>query len=318
MKQLITASILPLCLASFVVAGSGQTSSEPPKPKTEATEQEKNSNSSLRNPTSDSRDESIAKNNEPGGASSTSTAALTEVYRVGVGDILDIRLINSANGGRSTLFTVLAGGMIDLPVAGGSIRVAGLTTDEVQNRIGTELKRRAIELTAEISVGVRQYVSHTVLVTGLVGSPGTRVLRREAVPLYVILAESQLRNDAGSVVIMRGGSAVQSISISDPAGLNTTVTNGDVITVAARSQEFYYIGGRITYPGQKNFQSGITLLQAILAAGGATRQNDDAVEISREGGDSKLTTTRFSLKQIKAGKVGDPKLQPGDRIEVLR
>ena len=318
MKKLITASMLSLCLASFVLAGSAQTNPTELKAKTKVSEQEKNSNSSVRNANPDSRDESIAKNNETGGNSNRPTPALTEVYRVGVGDILDIRLMNSANGGRSTLFTVVAGGMIDLPVAGGSIIVAGLTVEEIQSRISSELKRRAIEPTAEISVGVRQYVSHTIVVTGLVGSPGTRVLRREAVPLYVVLAEAQLRNDAGSVVIMRAGSSVQSINLSDTAGLNTTVTNGDVITVVARSQEFYYIGGRITYPGQKNFQSGITLLQAILAAGGATRQNDDAVEISREGGDGKLTTTRFSLKEIKAGKVGDPKLQPGDRIEVLR
>jgi protein involved in polysaccharide export with SLBB domain len=100
--------------------------------------------------------------------------------------------------------------------------------------------------------------------------------------------------------------------------LNTTVTSGDVITVVGRAQEFYYIAGKINYPGQKNFQSGITLLQAILAAGGTARANADAVDLSREGADGRLMTTRFSLKEIKAGKVGDPKLQSGDRIEVLR
>ncbi len=54
-----------------------------------------------------------------------------------------------------------------------------------------------------MSVGVRQYLSHSVTVTGLVVHPGTRFLRREQVPLYVVLAESQLRNDGGRVVIMR-------------------------------------------------------------------------------------------------------------------
>ena len=304
MKKLISASILPFCLASFVVAGSAQTSSEP-KPKN-TPEQEKT--------TSSVRDDSIAKNNDP--ASSTPSPGLTEIYRVGVGDVLDIRFVNSANSGRSTLFTVDAEGIIDLPIAGGQMIVAGFTTDEIQNRIRTELKRRAIEEKAAVSVGVRQYVSHTVMLTGLVGSSGTRVLRREAVPLYVILAESQVRNDAESVVIMRGGSAVHTLRLSDPVSLNTTVIHGDVITVG-RSQEFYYIAGPINYPGQKNFQAGITLLQAILAAGGTAR-HADAVDLSREGAEGRLTTTRFSLKQIKAGKVSDPKLQAGDRIEVLR
>jgi protein involved in polysaccharide export with SLBB domain len=308
MKKLISASILPLCLVSFVVAGNSQTR-QVQKPKTVAQE-EKNNRPSVSG-------ESVAKNNDSA-TSPSSAPSLTEIYLVGIGDVLDIRFMNSPNSGRSTLFTVVAGGIIDLPLAGGSVTVAGLTTEEIQNRIRTELKRRAFEQNAEVSVGVRQYNSHTVLVTGLVASPGDRVLRREAVPLYVILAESQLRNDAASVLIMRGGSAMQSLNLSDPISLNTAVTSGDVITVVGRTPEFYYIGGRINYPGQKNFQSGITLLQAILAAGGTVRQNDNSVDLSREGADGRLTTTRFNLKEIKAGNVSDPKLQPGDRIEVLR
>jgi hypothetical protein len=42
------------------------------------------------------------------------------------------------------------------------------------------------------------------------------------------------------------------------------------------------------------------------------------VEISRDNGEGRLSTTKFSLKEIKAGKVLDPRLQPGDRIEVVR
>lgn len=241
---------------------------------------------------------------------------LTEIYRVGIGDVLDIRLINSPSN-RSTLFTVMPGGAIDLPIAGGAVKVAGLTTDEIQAAIATELKRRAVEDKAQVSVGVRQYVSHSVTVTGLVVQPGTRYLRREAVPLYVVLAESQLRNDAGHVRIMRAGTDGETLQLSDPQTLNTTVQSGDVITVSHKPQEFYYIGGRVTYPGQKNFQPGITLLQAILAAGGATRE-ENRVEISRAGADGRLATIRYRLREIKAGMVEDPKLQPGDRVEISR
>jgi len=241
---------------------------------------------------------------------------LTEIYRVGVGDVLDIRLLNSANN-KSTLFTVVGGGVIDLPLAGGTIRVAGLTPEEIQTRVAAELKRRAMEEKAQVSVGVRQYVSHSVTVTGLVVTPGIRFLRRELVPLYVVLAESQLRNDSGRVVIMRAGTPGQPYDLSDPATLNLNVQSGDVITVTSKPQEFYYIGGRINYPGQKTFQPGITLLQAILAAGGAARQ-ENRVEICRERADGRLVTIRYSIKQIKSGAAEDPKLQPGDRIEIAR
>jgi len=246
----------------------------------------------------------------------TPARPLTEIYRVGVGDVLDIRLLSSANN-KSTLFTVVGEGVIDMPIAGGVISVVGLTPEEIQTRIAKELKRRAVEENAKVSVGVRQYMSHPVAVTGLVASPGTRFLRREMVPLYVVLAESQLRNDAGRVTIIRGGTTSQTHDLSNPATMNLPVQSGDVITITSRPQEFYYIGGRITYPGQKVFQPGITLLQAILAAGGAT-QKENRVEISREGTDGRLVTIRYNIKLIKSGAAEDPKLQPGDRIEVAR
>ena len=241
--------------------------------------------------------------------------ALTEIYKVGVGDILDIRFLTSANN-RSTLFTVMPGGYIDIPVAGGAMAVGGLTLDEIQTRISGELKRRAVQDNGPVSVGVRQYVSHSVMVTGLVSNPGVRFLRRESVPLYVVLAEAQLRNDAGRVSILRGATS-QVLELKDTASLNVAVQSGDVITLTARPQEFYYLGGRINYPGQKPFEPGVTLLQAILAAGG-TRANESTVEVSREGSTGRLVTTKFNLKAIKSGIVEDPKLQAGDRIEVIR
>lgn len=243
-------------------------------------------------------------------------AVLTNIYRVGVGDVLDIRVLNSSTT-RSTLYTVIDGGLIDMAIAGGPIAVGGLTTDVIQALIAAELKRRAIEEGARVSVGVRQYASHSVIITGLVSNPGTKFLRREAIPLYVLMAEAQARLDAGRVMIMRSGSPGVTMDLSDPAVLNFLIKPGDMITVTSRPQEFYYIAGRITYPGQKLFQPGVTLVQAILAAGGVTRDGGK-IEISREGQDRKLATTTFKLKEIKSGKIQDPRLQPGDRIEVIR
>jgi protein involved in polysaccharide export with SLBB domain len=240
---------------------------------------------------------------------------LTDIYRVGVGDVLDIRLLNSV-ANRSTLYSVMDGGLVDFPIVGSPIPVAGLTAKEIQARISSELKRLAIAEQSQVAVGIRQYGSHTVVVTGLVGSPGTKFLRREAVPLYVLLAEIQPRLDAARVTIMRAGTAPQILDLNDSATLDVIVRPGDVINLTARQQDFYYIAGdTISYPGQKAFQPGITLVQAILGAGGQARNG--AVQLSREGADGHLETTKLSLKEIKSGKIQDPKLLPGDRIEVL-
>ena len=85
--------------------------------------------------------------------------------------------------------------------------------------------------------------------------------------------------------------------------------------VTSKPQEFYYIGGHVSYPGQKVFQPGVTWLQALLASGGTAR-SDNKIELSREGSGGRLVTFQFTIKQIKSGAVADPKLQAGDRIEV--
>ena len=210
----------------------------------------------------------------------------------------------------------MEGGLIDFPIVGEPIAVEGMTTKDIQTRIASELKRLAVEERPQVVVGVRQYSSHTVIINGLVRSPGTKTLRREAVPLYVLLAEVQPRADAGRAAIMRAGVPTQVVDLSDNAALNLIVRPGDVINITARPQDFYYIAGPISHPGQKSFQPGITLVQAILAAGGLA--HGKVVEISREESDGRLATTKFKLKEIKSGKIQDPRLQPGDRVEVLR
>ncbi len=249
-------------------------------------------------------------------APSSTELSLTEIYRVGAGDVIDIRIRNLATNG-STLFTVMGGGLIDLPVIGGSVQVAGLTTDEIQAQLVAELKRRALHDAPQVTVSVRQYASHSIAVTGLVVSGGTKILRREAVPLYVVLAETQSRLDAAQASIMRAGNPTQTIDLTDPSSAGVLIRPGDVINVTARPQEFYYIGGRIGYPGQKAFLPGLTLMQSILAAGGL-RQAEGIVELSREGADGNLSTTRYNLKDIKSGKTRDPRLIAGDRIEIIK
>lgn len=238
----------------------------------------------------------------------------TNVYRVGVGDVLDVRVLNTPTN-RSTLFTVMSGGLIEYPLTGGTFSVLGLTTDEIGTRLSAELKRRGLGESLQVVVGVRDYTSHAVFISGLVNYPGTKILRREAVPLYVLIAEAQLRPDAGRAVIMRASESIPLNDLTDPASLNVLVKAGDVITISARQQQYYFIGGRINSPGQKIHQPGLTLIQAILAAGGLSR-SQDTVEISREEADGRLTTTKYALKEIKAGKIPDPRIQPGDRIEV--
>lgn len=253
-------------------------------------------------------------------AATTASAAplvLTNIYRVGVGDVLDIRLLN-ANTNESTLFTVLEGGLLEYPLAGDPLQVAGLTTDEIGARVTSKVK---IYDKPKVVVSVREYGSHNVIVTGLVNDPGTKRLRREAVPLYVILAEAQPRAEAARATIMRTGSPGMTVDLADSTATATLVYPGDVITLGVappKAPEFYFIGGQINSPGQKDFHPGLTLTQAILASGGGSRFAGSRVKVSRQGPDGRLVTTEYNLKKIESGKDPDPLLQAGDRVEIGR
>lgn len=260
-----------------------------------------------------------AKSEEPTGAAMTTTAPhpLTSIYRVGAGDILDIRLLNAATR-ESTLFTVMSGGLLEYPLAGEPVQVAGLTTDEIDARLTSMIK---LYDKPQVVVSVREYASHHVIISGLVNDPGTKVMRREAMPLYVVLAEAQLKPEAGLANIVRADGQSMTINLSDPKATTTLVLPGDVITLAAappQPPQFFYIGGQVVSPGQKDFHAGLTLTQAVLASGGTTRFAGGKVKVSRQGADGRLVTTEYSLKQIESGKIPDPVLQPGDRVDVGR
>jgi|GEM_PF-3264933 len=68
---------------------------------------------------------------------------LTQTYKVGVGDILDIKIAGVATSS-STLYTVMPGGSLDYPLAGKMISVAGLTPEtdpSLQNGDRVEMLR---------------------------------------------------------------------------------------------------------------------------------------------------------------------------------
>lgn len=244
-------------------------------------------------------------------------ASPTTTYRVGVGDILDIRILGDTSK-KSTLVSVLEGGVLDYHVAGDPV-VGGMTLEEIRSVLTTELRRRSADPELKLAVGVRDYTSHSVTVSGLVAVPGNKILRREAVPLYVALAEAQPRPDADRVQIScRATGQITLLSLNDPLAMETLVHPGDVINVTSRPSEFYYIAGFVNVPGQKSLPLGITLMQAIMSAGGVSRPSVVKVEIGRQRPDGFVSFSKYNLKEIKAGNMKDPPLRPGDRIEVLK
>lgn len=241
----------------------------------------------------------------------------TEVYKVGIGDILFINLQNSPKG--STYYTILNDGTIDYPLAGEMVTVAGLKTEEIEETLKGKIK---LYENPQISVKIREYASHTITVLGLVEKAGEKKLQREAVPLYVIRAEAIVQPKAAQAIIRRANAVTETIELKDAKSDEVLIFPGDIVEFgagdnkAASESNFYYIGGEVANGGQKEFYRGITLTQAILASGGLRKSNIKKVVIRRKNSQGLLILWLYNLKAVKDGKEPDPALEAGDTIEV--
>ncbi len=260
---------------------------------------------------------------KPPGSNSTSAnestvgiaSSMTEIYKVGVGDVLDVQLPQSPNN-RSTLFTVLENGELDHPLVANPVSVAGLTASEIATLLRQEIK---VLDHPTVVVKVRDYASHSVTVSGMVGAPGPKAIQREAVPLYVVISQSLPLPTATRATIVRSGRELVTVELSDSKGSATLIMPGDNIKVSGLppgSTEFFFAGGEINAPGQKLFHSGLTLTQAILASGGLRKNAGTKVIVSRQASDGRLVRTDYNFRNIQSGKIADPILQKGDRILV--
>jgi len=252
---------------------------------------------------------------EVNAAAASEELVLTRIYRIGPSDVLDIR-INDSAASQSTLFTVTPSGFLEHPMLAEPMQASGLTMDEIGSKFESELKRRAVVENPKVSVGIRDYASHTILVSGLVKDSGTKILRREAIPLYVVVADAQPLPEAARVTVLRNErNATFEIDLTQTKDMSLLVRPGDVITLLPNVMQFVYVSGEVKLPGEKTFRRGLTLTQAIIAAGGVTPKAKEA-RLGRDNGEGFLVVTRYKLKDIESGKVQDPVVKPGDRITI--
>ncbi len=267
--------------------------------------------------TSTGRFSAPGTNGNPVRISEPVTGVAASIYRVASNDVLDIRL-KGMDSSASTLYTVGMDGTLDYPLVNSPLPVDGLTPEEVATLI---VKRVKIYERAKVSVSVRDYASHFVIVTGAVANPGSKSLRREAVPLYVLLTEAEPRSDSSTATILRHGQVVAEVSLGNQDALNVFVASGDVIKVnvpSVRTRVFFYVIGDVNSPGQKDFFTGMTLSQGIVIAGGMKSETAHLVRIFHRNSDGRLISTDYDLSLIDQGKMPDPELKAGDRIEVRR
>jgi polysaccharide biosynthesis/export protein len=275
---------------------------------------------------------------QPETSASPSIARMDDRYRIGPGDVLDIRVFNRPQLSREAV-RVDQAGLIQMPLLEEDIKAACLTESE----LAKEIARLYLKYQRHpyVNVFIKEYSSTPVAVIGAVDKPGRFQLQKRVRLLELLAFAGGQTDKAGSrVQLARTGS----ISTCDaPAGVATVVAEdqsetvyyfdlkdtlrgdakanpfirpGDVVNLPEADEA--YVIGNVFKPTVITLKEPITVSQAIAKAGGTLpATKSDGIRILRQKpGSTEKTIIAVDLGAIKKQRAEDVALQANDIIEV--
>jgi polysaccharide biosynthesis/export protein len=257
-------------------------------------------------------------------------------YRIGPGDILDIRVFNRPQLSREAI-RVDSRGMIRVPLLQSEIQAACRT----ENELAKELDTHYLEYLRSpgVEVFVREYQSQPVAVLGAVNTPGRFQLQRQVRLLELLsFAGGPAERAGGRVQIVHASGASICRASADDAPdsealrsfdsynlnymlrgddeSNPYVRPGDIVTVP--ESETAYVVGNVLKPSTIPLKEPITVTQAIAMAGGVMPDTkSDKVRIVRQmPGNTAKKEIFIDLKGIDKRRDEDVVLQANDIVDV--
>ena len=212
-------------------------------------------------------------------------------YKIGSGDILKITFFERPELDKTT--KVGLDGTITLPVIG-SVKAAGLTATELTQKIISQFSMYAVHI-SQAFVEVVTYESNKIFITGSVTNPGKYVF--EKIPnLWRVISEAGGPTESANlsnVLIIRGEEeggttiTVNLVDVLQQGDLSQLpkLRPGDNIHISGvlgqsgslsleslqQQRHVIYIYGEVVSPGIHSFDQSVNLLEAIIMAGGPTR-----------------------------------------------
>ena len=268
------------------------------------------------------------------GAARAPVSQSEDRYRIGVGDVLEVRVFNRPQLSREAV-RVEGNGVIRMPLIETEIQAACRTESE----LAREIARLYLEYqkNPQVDVFVKEYNSQPVAVMGAVNAPGRFQLQRRVRLLELLAFAGGPAERAGRTVQVIHNA--QSFTCDSPAASesaeavpvnsyrlndlmqgdarsNPYVWPGDVVTITEAEQAF--VVGNVLKPSTIPLRDKITVSQAIAMAGGMlpdTQTSRVRVIRSDPRSGSKMEIT-VDLKAVRAHQSEDIALQANDIIEV--
>lgn len=241
------------------------------------------------------------------------TASTTEIpYLVGVRDVLNIEVYGEKD--LSGSFPVGEDGTLDFPLVG-RVPVSGLTPSDIDQTLTSLLARDFLQ-NPQVTVRIEGYSSQPVQVLGSVGKPGTVYLVGPTRLLDILTLAGGIKDEGATEVRVSHKAQPDKPDLVSLEQLVTFGTNnvpiqpGDVVYVPPGP--LIFVSGEVLKPGTVTYRDGLTAVQAINKAGGATgRANLRRVYLLRDG-----VRTRINARKVIHGNMADVVLKPDDHLIV--
>jgi len=250
-----------------------------------------------------------------------------ERYRIGPGDVLDIRIYNRPQLSRDTV-RVEGNGMIRMPLIEGEIQAACKTEGELAKEISTRYARYYRNL--PVDVFIKEYHAREVALIGAVNEQGRYQMQRRIRLLELLTFAKGPSEKAGQTInIVRAPRTDVCRSTKTEEGFITLKLNdtlrgeevanpyvepGDIVTIPEAEQ--VYVVGNVYSPKSLPLTEPITVSRAIAMAGGPLRDSKtDKIHIIRQqaGGKAEMYV---NLGAIAKKQAEDVLLQANDIVEV--
>jgi polysaccharide export outer membrane protein len=261
-------------------------------------------------------------------------------YLIGAGDLLKIDVFDVPDLSRE--LRVNESGYISFPLIPVKVRVAGLTTFQLEEKLGELLQVNGLVRNPQVAVFVKEQRSQPITIIGAVRAPRVLQAVRPMSLLEVLSEAGGIAEDAGSVVIVTRPApeappaapgappaekpvpqtftiALKDLLDTGDAQFNIPVFGGD--TVAVPRGGIIYVAGAVERPGGFVLTSDseeMTTLKAIALAQGlkGTAKAGEAVIIRRDAATGKSQEIDVHLGKIMGRKAPDVPLLANDILFV--
>jgi polysaccharide biosynthesis/export protein len=253
-------------------------------------------------------------------------------YRIGPGDVLDIRILNRPNLSRENI-RVEGNGMIRMPLIDTEIPAACQTEGELAKEIATRYLK--FYRNPQVDVFIKEYHSRQVAIIGAVNEQSRFELQRRVRLLELLTYAKGPTGKAGQTINVvhspqAWGCQKSSAAEMAPAfssykltetllGLpsaNPYLEAGDIVTLPEADQA--YVVGNVFSPLTIPLKEPISLSRAIAMAGGVKQDSKkDKIRVLRqEPGSTTKKEIIVNLSAIEKKRAEDIALMPNDIVEV--